>query len=119
MGRIILTPGGHRHPLEARAPAVRDEATVIIFLAVHSPSTQKSKFFPTPGLRMKCTRPAGAAAYVVHVLEHERELDVVTQRAELGSIIPEARVDFPCRADTRFFFLDTPIREIRLQHAST
>ena len=40
MGRIILTPGGPRHPLEARAPAVRDEATVIIFLAVHSPSTR-------------------------------------------------------------------------------
>ena len=71
--------------------------------------------------KKKCTRPAGAAAYVVHVLEHERELDVVTQRAELDSIIPEARVDSPCRADTgtRFFFLDTPIREIRLQHAST
>ena len=36
MGRIILTPGGPRHPLEARAPAVRNEATVIILLAVHS-----------------------------------------------------------------------------------
>ena len=46
MGRIILTPGGPRHPLEARAPAVRDEATVIIFLAVHSPSTPKVKAFP-------------------------------------------------------------------------
>ena len=36
MGRIILTPSGPRHPLEARAPAVRNEATVIILLAVHS-----------------------------------------------------------------------------------
>ena len=49
MGRIILTPGGPRHPLEARAPAVRDEATVIIFLAVHSPSTPKVKVFPYTG----------------------------------------------------------------------
>ena len=49
MGRIILTPGGPRHPLEVRAPAVRDEATVIIFLAVHSPSTPKVKVFPYTG----------------------------------------------------------------------
>ena len=49
MGRIILTPGGPRHPPEARAPAVRDEATVIIFLAVHSPSTPKVKVFPYTG----------------------------------------------------------------------
>ena len=52
MGRIILTPSGPRHPLEARAPAVRNEATVIILLAVHSSSTPKSRFSPTPGLHM-------------------------------------------------------------------
>ena len=49
MGRIILTPSGPRHPLEARAPAARNEATVIILLAVNSSSTPKVKVFPYTG----------------------------------------------------------------------
>ena len=46
MGRIILTPGGPRHPLEARAPAVRDEATVITSLAsiTHVPERSQNLY---------------------------------------------------------------------------